>query len=208
MKNIILFLCGLIVMACKTGSVSEIPVIPADSVAQYIGKYTGKKVAVEGKIIHVCPVRGQKMKLLGANRQVIKIIPPDPRGKLDFSWNGKQVRVEGTVSEIRLPRSYVDSIEKAGALLCHIDHTPCIDTAWVASKHRQGVAAQISQKNVISLRQEMQHTGHNYVSVILLTADRVKETEIVTEKTADAGDLPSACQGCPLCGLCMKTKDA
>lgn len=208
MKNFILMLfCSSVLIACQSRNTIQPPLIAADSLAGSIEVFSGKQVTLEGKIVHVCPVDQSKMKLLGTRHQVIKIVPLTKKDKFDPSWNGKQVRVQGTVSEIRFPRSYVDSIKQAGALLCHIDFTPCSDTAWVAAKHRQGVAEKITENYNTYLNDRMQKTGKDYISVVILTATKVEETEIKTEKIQTAQDKPDSdcttCNGCPFCGLCF-----
>ena len=142
MKNIFIFLCIVLFFSCQPKQVSETPVIAADTLAMQIDKYAEQEVTVEGKIVHVCPVDGSKMKLT-SNRQIIKIIPSAPNGKFERHWNGKRIRVRGKVHEVRLSRAHLDSLYGAGSLLCHIDFSPCSDTAWVAAKHRQGKAAEI-----------------------------------------------------------------
>ena len=87
MKNIFIFLCIVLFFSCQPKQVSETPVIAADTLAMQIDKYAEQEVTVEGKIVHVCPVDGSKMKLT-SNRQIIKIIPSAPNGKFERHWNG------------------------------------------------------------------------------------------------------------------------
>lgn len=204
MKNIFIFLYGLLFLSCQSGPVSNIPVIPADSLANHISQYIGKEVILEGKIIHVCPVDGSKMKFSGTNRQIVKIVPFLPGQHFESQWNGKQVRIRGVVQEIRLSRSYVDSICQAGTLLCHIDFSPCSDTAWVAAKHRQGKAEESVRHYHEFLIHEMQRTGKEYISVILLQAIQTEELQVITENIQTSHTLPDShnCSHCPLCGLC------
>lgn len=209
MKIIVFVLLLALLSACKNNPASnDVPLVTADSLANNLAQFTGKKIALEGKVIHVCPVQGQKMKLLCSNKMIVKILPDEAGKTFDRSWNGKRIKVQGTVREIRLPKSYVDSIEAAGVLLCHIDHTPCLDTAWIAAKHRQGVAEQIVKKDAGELNNEMQNTGKDYISVITLVADKIDEIEIVTEQIETAqnnqpDNNQNGCVGCPLCGLCF-----
>jgi hypothetical protein len=39
--------------------------------------------------------------------------------------------------------AYVDSVALQQTILCHIDNTPCLDSAWIAAKEEQGVAGQL-----------------------------------------------------------------
>ncbi len=209
MKNIVFILCGILFLSCRSQSNTDMPpLITADSLATHITQFSGKKVTVEGKIIHVCPVDGKKMKLSGRNRQIVKIILPDSSARFEHSLTGKTLQISGTVSETRISRAYIDSIEAAGLLLCHIDHNPCNDSVWIANMHKQGKAEQNLQRTVTNLRQIMTTQGRDYVSVIVLVADKIKEIKIENEKiqTSQQRNNPpySFCQGCPLCGLCLR----
>lgn len=204
MKKFFIFLGSVLLLACQTKPVSVSKVIPADTLAMQIDKYVGQEVTVEGKIIHVCPVDGSKMKLTN-NRQIIKIIPPTENGKFERYWNGKRVRVQGKVHEERLSRTHIDSLYQAGLLLCHIDFSPCSDTAWVAAKHRQGKATEIVNHYYSYFKHEMQRKGKDYISVVVLEAIKTEEVEITAELILPdnnrANEFP--CSQCPLCGLCM-----
>lgn len=209
MKNIVFILCGILFLSCRSQSNTDMPpLITADSLATHITQFSGKKVTVEGKIIHVCPVDGKKMKLSGRNRQIVKIILSDSLARFEHSLTGKTLQISGTVSETRISRAYIDSIEAAGLLLCHIDHNPCNDSVWIANMHKQGKAEQNLQRTVTNLRQIMTTQGGDYVSVIVLVADKIKEIKIENEKiqTSRQRNNPpySFCQGCPLCGLCLR----
>ncbi len=209
MKNIVFILCGILFLSCRSQSNTDMPpLITADSLATHITQFSGKKVTVEGKIIHVCPVDGKKMKLSGRNRQIVKIILSDSSARFEHSLTGKTLQISGTVSETRISRAYIDSIEDAGLLLCHIDHNPCNDSVWIANMHKQGKAEQNLQRTVTNLRQIMTTQGRDYVSVIVLVADKIKEIKIENEKiqTSRQRNNPpySFCQGCPLCGLCLR----
>lgn len=211
MKNLFIFLCSILFFSCQSKPASVTKVIAADTLAMQIEKYAGQEVTVEGKIVHVCPVDGSKMKLTH-NGQIIKIIPSAPNGKFERHWNGKRIRVQGKVHEVRLSRSYIDSLYQAGSLLCHIDFSPCNDTAWVAAKHRQGKAAGIVAHYHSFFIHEMQRTGKDYIPVIVLEAIKTEEVEITAElilpdNTTPESPLPD-CSQCPLCGLCLLKKYA
>ncbi|MCM1030705.1 MAG: hypothetical protein NC410_04565 [Oscillibacter sp.] len=204
MKNLFIFLSSILLFACQPKTVTIKKVVPADTLAMQIDKYVGQEVAVEGKIIHVCPVDGSKMKLTN-NRQIIKIIPPAGKEKFERCWNGKRVRIVGKVYEERLSRAHIDSLYQAGSLLCHIDFSPCNDTAWVAAKHRQGKATEIVNHYHSYFKHEMQRKGKDYISVVVLEAIKTEEVEVTAELILpDTPDkrIPD-CSQCPLCGLCM-----
>lgn len=206
MKKLFILLVGVLLFACQPKPVSVTKVIAADTLAMQIDKYAGQEVAVEGKILHVCPVDGSKMKLVN-NRQIIKIIPPTRDGKFERHWTGKHIRVQGKVREERLSSAYIDSLYHAGSLLCHIDFSPCNDTAWVAAKHRQGKAMEIVEHYNKFFKYEMQRTGKDYISVVVLEAIKTEEIEVTAELILPRRTIPdnpaADCSQCPLCGLCL-----
>lgn len=176
MKNFTFLICCLVFFSCRTTQEKQtIPIVTTDSLAHNLSLFEGKKISIEGKIIHVCPVEGRKMKLLGDGRQIVKIILPDLTEHFEDSWNGKRVKVTGTVREERVSSARIDSIEAAGTLLCHIDHTPCIDSVWISNMHRYGKAEEATRRSVAYLREILEKTGKNYVPVMVLVADKVEE---------------------------------
>lgn len=210
MKTIVFILCCCCFISCKTNpGTSSAPLISADTLSNNLDLFIGKKINIEGKIIHVCPVEGQKMKLLTDHQHILKIISSVSGKRFNRNWNSKKVRISGTVQETRLPASYIDSIERTGTLLCHIDHSPCIDNNWVAAMHKQGRAKQTCQKAVEELRKKIMQTHKNYVSVIILIADKIEELHIVEEPVQTSQKKRSdnhSCAGCPLCSFCQNVK--
>ncbi len=206
MNKLFILLGGMLLLACQPKSVSVTKVIAADTLAMQIEKYVGQEVTVEGKILHVCPVDGSKMKLVD-NRQIIKIIPPTQDGKFERHWTGKRIRVQGKVHEERLSSARIDSLYQAGSLLCHIDFSPCNDTAWVTAQHRKGKATEIVNHYNKFFKYEMQRTGKDYISVVVLEAIKTEEIEITAELVPPHRTIPenpaADCSQCPLCGLCL-----
>lgn len=176
MKKLFILLGSMLLFACQPKPVSVTKVVTADTLAMQIDKYVGQEVTVEGKIVHVCPVDGSKMKLSN-NRQIIKVIPPEGNGKFERYWNGRRIRVQGKVHEERLSSVHIDSLYRSGSLLCHIDFSPCNDTAWVATQHRQGKATQIVNHYYSFFKHEMKRTGKDYISVIVLEAIKTEGQE-------------------------------
>lgn len=206
MKNLLFLFCCLVAFSCRPAQENQsIPAVTTDSLAHNLSLFEGKKISIEGKIIHVCPVEGRKMKLSGDGRQIVKIVLPDTMERFEDSWNGKRVKVTGTVREERISRARIDSIEAAGTLLCHIDHTPCIDSVWAGNMHRYGKAEEATRQSVAYLRRIVEKTGKDYVSVIVMVADKVEEIKIITEQAGRGrdGKKSPSCNGCPLCGLCL-----
>jgi hypothetical protein len=146
--------------------------VPADSLIANITKYCNTKVEIEGVIIHICGVDGKKIKLQTESGAIIKIVPHHSLERFDGSFNKKRVKVQGIVTELRVEIPYIDSLENEKALLCHIDHTPCKDSAWVNQKKRTGVADSLSKRGILKLKQKMEQTQKSYVSVITITAEK------------------------------------
>jgi len=142
-----------------------------------IEKYRDTKVEIEGYIVHICGVDGKKMKLMTDSGEIIKIIPKDSLGSFDESFYKKRVKVQGIVKESRIEKSEIDKIEKDVALLCHIDHTPCKDSAWVNNQIKKGTAENMSQQDIEKLREKMRQTGKDYISVITIVAEKVEVIE-------------------------------
>ena len=134
---------------------------------------------MEGIVIHVCGVDGKKMKLSTENGSIIKILPKDSLTSFDKSFFKKKVKVQGLVNELRIGKSYIDRLEKDKVLLCHIDHTPCKDSVWVRELKESGSANALSKKDTDKLMQIMEQTGKEYISVIIIVAEKV---EIIAEK--------------------------
>jgi hypothetical protein len=132
---------------------------------------------VEGIVVHVCGVDGRKMKLMTASGAIIKIVPRDSSGSFDTSFYKKMVKVQGIARESRIEKSYVDTMEKEKALLCHIDNTPCRDSTWVSGQRQSGAADSLSKRDIERLRSKMEQTGKSYVSVVTIVAERVEIVE-------------------------------
>lgn len=209
MKSLIFIAFCLLFLACKNKATdNNITTIAADSLKKNVESFAGRYIATEGTVIHVCPVNGLKIKLRADDGSIIKVTTGNTFPQFDQDWNGKKVRITGTVREERIPRSVIDSVAANEVLLCHIDHTPCIDSAWVKNKKKQGVASSISEKETGLLKAEMEKTGKEYISVTVLVADKIEEIKIVTEKVQTSQNMPdkqnNRCGNCALCGLCFR----
>ena len=211
MKLFSLLLLCFCLLSCGNRSTRELQETHPDSLQNNTDLYTGQEIVLAGKVLHVCPVRGRKMKLQCSNGMIVKVSPSNPADFFERTWNGKKVRILGKVTENRISRNRVDSLETAGRLLCHIDHGECIDTAWISNMRRHGKAEESLKKAVENLRKTMENTGKEYVQVLTLTAVKVEEIEIITEESGE--DLKTACatkEGkcglCALCGLCFQNR--
>ena len=170
----------LLVCCNNKNTNQDITKVVADSLIVNIDKYRDTKVETEGVIVHVCGVDGGKMKLKTESGAIIKIVPNDSLSKFDASLYKKRIKVKGFVKEFRTEKNYIDKMEKEGTLLCHIDNTPCKDSAWVKRKIESGAAEKISKRDIAKLRKRMEQTEKSYVSVITIFAKKIeiiKETE-------------------------------
>lgn len=179
----------------------EVVQLPADSLVRHIGNYNRRLVKVEGTVIHICGVDGLKLKLRTDGGAIVKVIPSDLSSPFDRSLLSRRVRVEGFASELRTDKGYLDSLELGQVLLCHIDQTPCTDTAWVNDKVRRGVAAAMVKRDSDRLRDEMAATSNSYLTRACITAQRIEAVEEETKKLAKVGN----CGLCALCFLCFRS---
>lgn len=151
--------------------------INADSLVLNIDKYRNTKVEVEGIVIHICGVDGKKMKLKTESGAIIKIVPKDSLDNFDNLFYKKRVKVQGIVKEYRIEKNYIDKMEKEKTLLCHIDNTPCKDSAWVNDQIKKGNSDAISKQDIDKLRSTMEQKRHDYVSVITIFSEKVEIIE-------------------------------
>ena len=151
---------------------AQINKVHADSLIKNISFYENKKVETEGLIIHICSVDGKKMKLKTESGAIIKIVPQDSSTSFNDSLYNKRVRIYGIVKEFRIEQPEMDKMEKDKNLLCHIDHTPCKDSAWVNGKKKAGIADSLSKKDIQELKTNMEQTHKNYISVITIFAEK------------------------------------
>lgn len=156
--------------------------ISADSLIVGIDKYRNTEVEVEGLIIYVCSFNGKKLKLETKNGEIIKIVQKDSLASFDTSLYNKRVKVKGIVKESRIDKTYIDKMEKEKTLLCHIDNTPCKDSAWVSRQVAAGRADRLSKRDIDKLRSIMKKTNRDYVSVVSIIAEECEIVEEITNK--------------------------
>jgi hypothetical protein len=164
----------LVIHSCNTrnqNSLQALPVI-ADSLITNIGQFDNKYIATEGSVVHICGVDGRKMKLKTDIGRMIKIVPADSGGFFNKDLLQKRVRIYGIVKEFRLDTSTINKMENEKSVLCHVDHLPCKDTAWVNKNIKAGLADSMSIRAVNKLRATMSQTNKNYISVITIFANK------------------------------------
>ena len=137
-------------------------------------KYLNKTIRISGKILHICGVTGKKMKLQTSQGVIVKVLRRNSSTAFDKSYNGKDVIIQGVMSEKKITGEKIANMEKANRLLCHIDHTPCIDKAWVQKQIENGQAAELMKNDIGKLRERLENSGKNYVSQFTITANSIK----------------------------------
>lgn len=148
--------------------------VSVDNLVAKADQYENKKVEIIGLIVHMCGVDGHKMKLKSPSGEILKIVPSDLGESFDSELKNQLVCVQGVVEITRIKKAYVDKMEKEGTLLCHIDHTPCKDKAWVNNKIESGKDVEIAKKDIAKLRKIMEESGKDFISCICIRANKVE----------------------------------
>lgn len=177
-KYVLTILSLLITFSSKGQQATELYTqISIDELINKADQFENKKVEIIGLVDHMCGVDGKKIKLKSTSGSVLKVVPNTPGGSFDFNLKKQIVSVKGVVQLIRIEKSYVDKMEKEGTLLCHIDHSPCKDKAWVNNKIESGKDVEIVKQDIAKLRKQMKESGKEYVNYICIRADSVNILE-------------------------------
>lgn len=131
-------------------------------------------LTLEGEIIHVCPIRGQKIKLKLEDGEIIRVNSTDGTPFDAAQWNRKQVRITGKLSSLKLSRKEIAQNDEEKKLLCHIDHTPCIDTQWINNRWQDGSGSDILQRDNEAIQAKMRQTENSYIQVFTITAEKIE----------------------------------
>ncbi|MCU0639346.1 MAG: hypothetical protein MUF59_05700 [Candidatus Krumholzibacteria bacterium] len=152
-------------------------IVDSDSLFANIDVYNGKRVETCGTIIHVCGVDGKKMRLKTPGDARIKVVPGEGMKAFDaVTYKNKYVKVRGIVKETRIDDKYIEGMEKERALLCHVDHTPCLSKGWRAEAEAAGTVDSISALGTSRLRERVKKTGKGYFSAVTIIADSCEVT--------------------------------
>ena len=151
--------------------------ISIDKLISKAAEFEGKKVQLIGLVDHMCGVDGKKMKLKSGSGAVIKVVPNKAEDCFDLNLKKQLVSVKGVVELIRIDKTDIDKMEKEGALLCHIDHSPCKDKAWVNNKIESGKDVEMLKRDIVKLRMQMKESGKNDVSFICIRAAQVNKLD-------------------------------
>lgn len=146
------------ILVCCSNKRQNLTKVSADELVAKIENYCDNRVETEGTIVHICGVNKKKMKLITTNGSTIKIVPQDTLACFDRSLYKKKIKVSGIVKEQRIGKKHIDKLGKEKTILCHIDHSPCTDSAWVEKKIKNGGADGISEKAINKLNTTMQET--------------------------------------------------
>lgn len=178
MKTLILFvlLCSL-TLAGKSQINCKAKIINADTLIKNISVYNNKHIFTEGNIAHVCGVDGKKMKLKAASGEIIKLVPNDSLNSFGKEFNGKLVRIYGTIKESRIEMPYALKHKDNKSILCHVDNTPCLDSAWVNKHKKTGYADTISSKSTAKLIKKIKDSDNGYYSTATIYVEDISIIE-------------------------------
>ncbi|WP_282016115.1 hypothetical protein [Marinifilum flexuosum] len=172
-KKYILLLSILIIalFACNQERAKKLSL---DKLVNGAEQFEGKRIETEGMAVHFCGAGKKKLKLKSEEGLVVKVIPSNLLLHFSAKYNHKKLKIAGRVDIERVERSFIDQVNSEKTLLCHIDHTPCIDEEWVKRKQETGVADSLSSVEVKSLRDKMQKSGKDYITVVTILADEIE----------------------------------
>lgn len=165
------FLLVLSFVGCSTPNAER---VLADSLIANSQKYLGKTVEIEGTVVHVCGANAQKMKLKTEKGSVIMIAASAKIPAFSRKLSGERIRVVGLVRESVVDSVSVSKAEKQKSLLCHIDNTPCKDSAWVRRQIDAGRVDSLSQRDIRRLRSTMSATGKSFVATVVVEAVQIE----------------------------------
>ena len=160
---------------CKLKPVADRFVkVDGDLLISNIDKYDNSYVEIEGTAVHICGVDRKKIKLKTDNGEYIKIIPSKSITEFDKDLYNSVIKISGKATEYRTSGDYIDKARSERLLLCHVDNTPCKDTEWVERQKEEGKDVEISERNTKRLEQKMANSGKDYVSTIIVTAEKIE----------------------------------
>jgi hypothetical protein len=85
----------------KAIKVEGIEIVNFDSLVAHTDNYIGKKIMVEGKVVHVCRESGKKLFIVGTNPDIrLYIQAGENMSKFPLELLGSEVMVEGTISKV------------------------------------------------------------------------------------------------------------
>ena len=183
MKNFTLLTAVLLLvvtsLGCNNATRISQTTIAADSLLADINKYCNTNVTTEGYIVHICGVDNKKMKLKTASGEIIKVLWADSLKSFDRLFLKKNIKVTGLLTEQRIEKGQIDKMEHNNKLLCHIDKTPCTDTAWVNKHKLAGTADTLLNRDIRKLRSKLNESPKKYISIVSILAEKC---EIITDE--------------------------
>ena len=150
--------------------------VPQFSTSENLTHYLNETVSLEGEIVHVCSADGRKMKLILSDGEVITILP-EKQGELfaKNDWHNKTIQVIGKLSARTITKHELDTVFAQQHILCHIDLTPCIDTAWVNNQWENGNAEHLIETQQQELYEQMDEKTTDYIQQFSIVATKLKE---------------------------------
>lgn len=173
-------LCGENPPGAVAGGVSvkadpaEPPRLTLEELTATIDDVVGKRVIVEGTVLHLCSVDRTKMKLKGDGDAVVRVDPVTPGQGFDEGLLKKRVRVRGVVFETRIDEARLAELEKQVAVLCHVDRQPCRSEGYIEGLRKEGKAGEVSARQIAALREKLAKSVKGYLSVVSIQAETVE----------------------------------
>ncbi|NOU60160.1 hypothetical protein [Marinifilum caeruleilacunae] len=171
------FLIPIIILGLLSCKEEKVDVVALDQLIEDVEYFEGKRIETEGLAVHFCGAEEKKLKLKSANGSIVKVVPDNILVQFNAKLKHKKLKLTGRVECEKIERAFVDEIAREKTLLCHIDHTPCLDKDWVKRKQETGVADSLSAAEVKSLRDKMQKSGKDYVRVVSILAEKIEIIE-------------------------------
>ena len=127
--------------------------------------YVNNEISLCGKVLHVCHVNNDKMKLQLADGQIVIVRFKDQNSKFDRNNTGKEINITGILHLQKLNKTEINSNYEQQNLLCHVDLAPCVDSMWVDGMWEKGSAKQYLDTTNEKLINTMAENGKDYISV-------------------------------------------
>jgi hypothetical protein len=147
--------------------------LDADTLFRNYEAYLWRSVSIEGDVVHICPVNGKKLKLKTPQGHFIKVVA-DGVGIERFDETlGKHIRITGMVFEERVSRMHIAKSVENTTILCQIDHTPCVNSQWVALLFENDQAIQYVESTAGRLNDIIDTSVKGYIAIVGIAAFEV-----------------------------------
>ncbi len=142
----------------------------------------GKTVIIEGTVDHVCKHGGQKMILISENTENrVKITPNDKLAAFKPEMEGEEVKVTGTVAEMKVDENYLnewedevkEGITKKEGKVMHENKNESKQHAD-NSNNREENSEQQAFEQIENLRKKLKNSGKGHLSYYSIVCSEYK----------------------------------